>query len=81
MAIFANGFDLVCGDALLAKEGRLSVGSRRCGLPKTYRVPLILSTFSWVISKLMYARVKPANTPESNTRTGIRDANTIKLVL
>jgi hypothetical protein len=40
-------------------------------------VPLILRTFNCVSSKLIYPRVKPANTPERITRTGMRQAKTM----
>jgi hypothetical protein len=39
---------------------------------RTHGVPLILSTFNWVSSKLMYPKVSPAKTPERMTRTGMR---------
>lgn len=45
----------------------------------THGVPLMLSTVSWVSSRLMYPNVRPANTPEERTRMGMRTAKAIDL--
>jgi len=81
VAILPDRFDFLCIAFLFTV--RCILGVRR--VPKdpqtqTHGVPLMLRTFNWVSSKLMYPKVSPANTPERITRTGIRHPKTIFLV-
>lgn len=56
-------------------------GGCRCSRQtRTHGVPLMLNTFNWVSSKLMYPKVNPANTPERMTRTGMRHPKMIFFV-
>ena|ERR1700730_6982887 len=73
VAVLSDRNYLVGQHALLPKSCRdLDIGAAH--ILVTYGVPLTLSTLSWVTSKLMYPRVRPANTPERSTRTGTRHA-------
>jgi len=58
-----------------------SGGCRNGRETRTHGVPLMLNTFNWVSSKLMYPKVNPANTPERMTRTGMRHPKMIFSVL
>jgi hypothetical protein len=62
------------------RESKGQEGSREGRQTGTHGVPLMLNTFNWVSSKLMYPKVNPANTPERATRTGVRRPKTIFFV-
>ena len=75
MAILSDMFDLLCITFLFTGRCVQIEGLEGCpnGRPtRTHGVPLMLSTFNWVSSKLMYPNVSPANTLERTTRTGVR---------
>jgi len=83
VAVLPDGLDFLCILFLFTVKHIRTEGLGGCpnGHPtRTHGVPLILRTFNWVSSKLMYPKVSPANTPERMTRTGMRHPKTIFLV-
>ena len=83
MAVLPDGFDLLrIAFLFTVRRTRVELlgGYLNDRLTRTYGVPLMLNTFNWVSSKLMYPKVNPANTPERITRIGMRHPKTIFLV-